>query len=412
MLRTIKLIFALLLLPLAAAAAPLKPEEVYNAQQARADCYVSDVNTVLSPDIVDSLNRTIIRIKAQTGIEIAVVIVPAIEGDDEADFAHRLFNLWGIGAQENNSGLLWLYVTDLRAMRFETGLGLEGLLTDARLADLLNETVFPLMRDGDADQAFTQGMARIAEIVTSDEARQELAYAQADHTLFWLNLLAYYLMIALALIIVLAIFFYIRWQKLTGLNNLKCIQFDPVVRTIKAFAFIFPLPVAFLARYARTARRNLRYAPMFCPLCGRRMRVLSEAEEDRYLSLKQQAEENVHSIDYDVWLCTNCAHTIVLPYEDTNASSYSRCPQCQGKTYKLVQEKIVVSPTPGRTGRGVRIYRCANCGFEKHMPFVIPALPIIIPVGGIGGGGFGGGGIGGGGFGGGISGGGGAGGRF
>lgn len=410
--RTLIIILSLCFAVVAVAAAPLRPEDVVNVQLRQADCYVSDVNSVLSPETRAELDRHCDAIRREAGIELAIVIVPSIEGDDETDFAHQLFNLWGIGSKANNSGLLWLYVVDIRAMRFETGLGLEGILPDAELAGILDETVFPLMRSSDTDRAFLAGIDAIEKIVLTDEARAELSASSGrSDTLFWLNVLTWYLIAAFAMLAILAVLFYVRWNHLTGTNNLKTKQFDSTVRIITVFAFVFPLPVAFLARYARRRRHDLRYAPTFCPKCGRVMHVLSEAEEDRYLDLIKQSEERVGSIDYDVWLCDNCGHTLVLPYEDTNASAYTRCPQCSGRTYRMVAEKIVTSPLPGCAGRGVRIYRCSHCGLERRVSFVIPALPIII-AGGFGGGLGGGGGIGGGGFGGGISGGGGAGGRF
>ena len=45
----------------------------------------------------------------------------------------------------------------------------------------------------------------------------------------------------------------------------------------------------------------LRYKPRVSPKTGKAMKLLSEEEEDAYLDEGMQAEEDVFSIDYDVW---------------------------------------------------------------------------------------------------------------
>ena len=133
--------------------------------------------------------------------------------------------------------------------------------------------------------------------------------------------------------------------------------------------------------------------------------LLSETEEDQYLNFKQQAEERVKSIDYDVWKCNVCDNYKVLAYEKMT-TKYGICPQCGAKTYSLVSDRIITPATSLTSGRGEKVYECANCHCRKIIPYVIPI--IIVSRGSGGRGGFSGGGS----FGGGFSGGGGAGGRF
>ena len=45
----------------------------------------------------------------------------------------------------------------------------------------------------------------------------------------------------------------------------------------------------------------LRYRPRMSPKTGKAMKLLSEDEEDVYLDEGMIAEENVFSVDYDVW---------------------------------------------------------------------------------------------------------------
>jgi hypothetical protein len=53
--------------------------------------------------------------------------------------------------------------------------------------------------------------------------------------------------------------------------------------------------------YIEKRLRRLRYMPRKSPKTGKPMKLLSEEEEDVYLDEGMQAEENVFSVDYDVW---------------------------------------------------------------------------------------------------------------
>lgn len=380
--------------------------QVFNPKTLGENSYVSDENSVLSEQARRNLNNICVALEAEVGVEIAVVIVPGIVGDDEYDFAYDLFNTWRIGKEGKNNGLLWLYVVDIRAMKFETGYGLEGLLPDAYLNSLLDEDIFPLMREGRVDEAFLVGLTDISNRLTTDAAREELLLNTESPRVIAVEILTVYFTLAFLVLILLAILFYNRTQNLRGENNVVYYRVNGLVDSIKILAFVFPLPILFFYWYASKFRRSLRERPIKCDHCGGTMRLLSEAEEDQYLNFKQQAEERVKSIDYDVWKCNVCDNYKVLPYEKMT-TKYQVCPQCGAKTYSLISDRIISPATSLTTGRGEKVHECANCHCRKVIPYVIPI--IIVSSGSRGGsGGFSGGGS----FGGGFSGGGGAGGRF
>ncbi len=383
----------------------LNVSQVYNPKNAGQDSYVSDVEGVLSSQARINLNNICVLIEHEVGVEIAIVILPGIKGDDEYDFAYDLFNLWRIGKEGKNNGLLWLYVVDIRAMKFETGYGLEGLLPDAYLNSLLDEGIFPLMREGRVDEAFLLGLRDIESRLTTDDAREELLLNTESSRVIVVDILTLYFCLAFVLLIVFAVWYYKKSQNLRGENNVQYYQVSGVVDSMKILAFVFPLPLYFFYIYAKRLRRSLREKQLRCECCGGTMRLLSEAEEDQYLDFKQQAEERVKSIDYDVWKCNVCDNYKVLAYEKMT-TKYKVCPQCGAKTYSLVSDRIITPATSLASGRGEKVHECANCHCRKVIPYIIPI--IIVSRGSGSRGGFSGGGS----FGGGFSGGGGAGGRF
>ncbi len=383
----------------------LTVSQVFNPKQKGENSYVSDVNRVLSAEASTELNNLCVALEREVGVEIAVVIVPGIEGDDEYGFAYELFNTWRIGKEGKNNGLLWLYVVDIRAMKFETGYGLEGLLPDAYLNSLLDEGIFPLMREGRVNEAFLLGLRDIESRLTTDAAREELLLNTESPRVIAGNILTLYFSLGFILLIFLAVLYYKKSQHLRGENNVQYYQVSDVVSGARILAFVFPLPLCFFYLYVNRLRRSLREKPLRCDHCGGTMRLLSEAEEDQYLDFKQQAEERVKSIDYDVWKCNVCDNYKVLAYEKMT-TNYKVCPQCGAKTYSLVSDRIITPATSLTSGRGEKVHECANCHCRKVIPYIIPI--IIVSRGGGSRGGFSGGGS----FGGGFSGGGGAGGRF
>ena len=406
--------YALLLISLAItlSVSAIRPEDVPNVQLMDSRCYVTDICNVFTPAERAALDARCAQLRSEVGVEMAIVVVDEIDGDDEYEFAYKLFNLWHIGNSENNSGVLWLYVTSLRAMKIETGVGVEGLLPDGFLKRVLEEEVFPLMREDKTYDAFSAGMNSIEQRLTSDEAREELLIEQISDRTFFVDLLLFYFAVGFILLAILALCIYSKCQKMNGSytpNNRKYAELARLFGICKMLTFVFPIPLLLVFCILSRYRRSLRYMPMRCPKCGKPMRVLSEAEEDAYLTHTQQAEENVHTVDYDVWLCVECGATTILDYPEYASAMYKRCPECGGHTYHKVSEKIVVPPTPLTSGRGERIWKCSACGCTKRIPFTIPPVPIVVGGGGRGGSG---GGFSGGSFGGGFSGGGGAGGRF
>jgi uncharacterized protein len=398
------LIILSLLVSFCLSAQKLDVSQVFNPKTLGGGSYVSDVNNVLSGQTRSRLNEMCVALESEVGVEFAIVIVPGIEGDDEYDFAYKLFNDWRIGKEGKNNGLLWLYVVDIRAMKFETGYGLEGLLPDAYLNSLLDEDIFPLMREGQVDKAFEEGVAEVFAKLTTDVAREELLLNTESPRVVVVDFLTVYLTFAFLVLILLAVLFYKRTQNLKGENNVVYCRINDLVFGIKVLAFVFPLPIALFYRYAYKFHRSLREKPMKCSHCGGSMRLLTEAEEDRFLDFKQQTEERVKSIDYDVWKCNVCDNYKVLPYEKLT-TRYQVCPQCGAKTYSLVSDRIISPATHLTTGRGEKTHECANCHCRKVIPYVIPIIVVSTKSGGSGG-------FSGGSFGGGFSGGGGAGGRF
>jgi len=90
---------------------------------------VADGAGVLSPDDHSALESLARDVEQKTTAQLAVVTVSSLDGLTVDAYAHKLFNVWGIGQKDVNNGVLFRIAPNDRRMRIEVGYGLEPLLT-------------------------------------------------------------------------------------------------------------------------------------------------------------------------------------------------------------------------------------------------------------------------------------------
>jgi uncharacterized protein len=392
------------------------PEMVQNPRLISDQNWVANPDGVLSAASVTTLNQKITALEQKNGVEIGVAALGSIEGDEENAFANQLFNTWKIGKEGKNSGVLILLVTDIRAVKIETGVGVEGILPDAFCNEVLEKNIYSrargvemetLIKDGTLDSAMVGIVDDLSARLTTDEAMGELLLNTSSPRVQYGSWLANYLMFAFLVLIVYAIISYRKMRNLHGNNNEKYKQMYTLMNVAICFAIFLPLPMAFFARYLKRKRREIRFTPMNCAKCGATMQFIPDNQQDKYLSASEKVEEKLKSVDYDIWLCPKCQNTLKFPYKSPH-TEYEVCPQCGAITFHQTGDRIISQATTRREGQGCRTYTCAFCKHQKLENYTIPRqeTPVVVA------GGRGGHSIGGSGFGGGFSGGGGAGGRF
>ncbi|MEQ9288569.1 MAG: hypothetical protein RIG77_16735 [Cyclobacteriaceae bacterium] len=123
--------------------------------------------------------------------------------------------------------------------------------------------------------------------------------------------------------------------------------------------------------YIEKRLKFLRYEPRLSPE-GRKMRLLSEDEEDVYLDEGMQAEENAFSIDYDVWIDEESGYTHIEKYNGRLTAL--KCSECNYQTLKVTNEEIIQSPTITEEGELMKHYSCGYCGHKERKSFSIAKL--------------------------------------
>jgi uncharacterized protein len=120
----------------------------------------------------------------------------------------------------------------------------------------------------------------------------------------------------------------------------------------------------------RSLLRNRRRA---CPKCGTSMTRLNEGEDDARLERSERIEEQLGSVDYDIWTCPTCPYVEKSRY-GAFFTSYAKCPRCQAVTKSQTVSRIS-SPTTSSTGLERVDERCKACGWQKTSERVLARLP-------------------------------------
>lgn len=140
-------------------------DDVPNVRLTDVRLYVSDPTSILSPAATDTINAILGRLEKSTGIETAVVMLPSIGENDIFDFSTSLFRKWGIGKKKSDNGLLILFVMDQHKVRFATGYGIEGTMTDAMSKRIQMQYMVPAFKRSDWNKGMVDGVRATAKVL-------------------------------------------------------------------------------------------------------------------------------------------------------------------------------------------------------------------------------------------------------
>lgn len=114
---------------------------------------VNDFAGMLKAEEVRMLEQKLVIFNDSTSTQIAIVIVPSLQGYDKADYAQRLAEKWGIGQKGLNNGVLILIKPKTGdsngQVQIAPGYGLEGAIPDITCAEIVDREILPAFRNGD-----------------------------------------------------------------------------------------------------------------------------------------------------------------------------------------------------------------------------------------------------------------------
>jgi uncharacterized protein len=171
----------------------------------RPQGFVSDYAGVVDSATRRDLDGLIAELKAKTGAEIAVVVVPSIQPLTAFDYAMKIAESWKPGARGKDNGVVFLVAVQDRETFILTGYGVEGVLPDGKVGEIRDRLVVPAFRRGDYAGGIRAGTEALAGIIAADAGvrldavRQPLRATRARPTLLSALLPLLLIIIVLAL---------------------------------------------------------------------------------------------------------------------------------------------------------------------------------------------------------------------
>ena len=144
---------------------PSKPEEF--------NC-VFDYGGMLQAEDAQLIRIAGNYIRAKSKAELVVVTVENLDGMVLEDYAHELFNTWGIGDEKLNNGVLLLVNKETTLagtsgrVRIEVGYGLEGALPDSVCGRILDEKTLPAWDKKEYGRGIVDGYMEIVRRVAME----------------------------------------------------------------------------------------------------------------------------------------------------------------------------------------------------------------------------------------------------
>src|SRR5260221_375917 len=158
------------LLACAACAAPTRAaDESGRAEIPAYTGYVNDVAGVIGEPRRAQLEGFLDQLHRKTGVQFALLTVPTCVPEDPSTYKTRVFNAWGIGDKERKDGLLLLVAMQERALRFETGYGLEGTLPDGWQSRMLRDLAAPRFRGGEPAEGITAAVLSASQRIAAEK---------------------------------------------------------------------------------------------------------------------------------------------------------------------------------------------------------------------------------------------------
>ncbi|MDD5091193.1 MAG: TPM domain-containing protein [Candidatus Wallbacteria bacterium] len=130
----------------------------------------TDYAGLVPSDSRNSLEQKLLDLEHSTGCELAVLIVRSLDGLSVEDFAVQVFEKWGIGKSGKDNGVLLLVSQSDRKVRIEVGYGLEDVLTDGRIGEILDQHFVPHAKRNDLKKAVMATAEHLADVIRNKDA--------------------------------------------------------------------------------------------------------------------------------------------------------------------------------------------------------------------------------------------------
>ena len=131
---------------------------------------IVDNANLISDGVEQNLNNQLEDLSNSTGIQLAVLTIPTLEGEVLESYSMKVAETWKLGSKEKDTGVLLLIALQERSIRIEVGYGLEGVLTDTKCGLIIRNIIAPEFRNGNYQAGIVNAVNNIVGLVKGDES--------------------------------------------------------------------------------------------------------------------------------------------------------------------------------------------------------------------------------------------------
>ncbi len=351
--------------------------DVPNVQLNDSTRFVTDPAHYLNASEIRDLDKTLLDLRHRYNVDFAIVLLPNIKDNSLEDFTYELFKAWGLGQKGKDTGLLLLVLPERRKLRFETGYGLEGIIPDALLGQVIRNDIAPHFREKNIALGLEQSIKRIAQRLKKNQAellngakgrphQQGVRSKQIPSSAFFYFYSFFVLLIYVSLLFNL----YIgkRTIKKQGearqrlpevkaglivgplISILLLIPFFGIIFTLKLNDEDYAIAMVLLAVFAlyfialflltRSYQQYIQKLASHCPNCGKSSLEVKPNFKSK-LSPQQSLEFQIKAKTFTYFHCAHCSYEEVVAHI-VKPSKYTLCPECQTLAVAPIARRSIV----------------------------------------------------------------------
>lgn len=134
---------------------------------------VTDQAGMLDADQRQKLDAVLTDYQTRTGSQIAVLTVKTTEPEQIEQYSIRVTDAWKLGRKGVDDGVLILVARDnpasLRRLRIEAGRGVQGVLTDAKSKQILQDVIAPYFQKNQFYEGLVAGVGAVATLLNQEQ---------------------------------------------------------------------------------------------------------------------------------------------------------------------------------------------------------------------------------------------------
>lgn len=397
----------------------LNVQDVPNPRQIN-NGWVTDMANILSDSTESQLNQMISGLEATNGTELAVVTVPeTTPAASPKSFATELFNHWGIGKVGEDNGVLFLISVSDRRVEIETGYGVEPILPDAQVGNIIQNEITPKFKQGDFDGGVLAGTTALLSVLRGESYEYS---PKSDSAIPFLRMSGQERGLILLLGGVAAVLSTIGYRKAYRMSKRSIFLFlgkrsrverNELYRTRAYFVSfsasfilillavtIIPTPLAYIeGGQAIIAIITAVFAGLIvsfpitnwlmqwfrsletlcCAHCHLPMKQVNLSLVSSHLTAPEKVAEKLCSVRFEAWHCSSCEHKkgrgeVHIRAYVVDSKRFRQCHICHELTVTRTQETVIY-PTEYSTGIGLIIDHCHCCDYHREKEEIIPCLP-------------------------------------